>query len=84
MQSTETKDSFLFCYPGECEHLPVRPYHGLGPVEALPPCALDSLTFTIALFDDPLIFQLRNEPREKGVACLKSHEPSLGWPVQRA
>lgn len=39
---------------------------------------LDSFILTMALLDDPVVFQLRNEPRELEVACPRSHKPSAG------
>lgn len=42
------------------------------------PDVLDSFILTIALVDDPIVFQLRNELTEVWVACTRSHEPSAG------
>lgn len=39
---------------------------------------LDSFVLAIALFDGPIVFQLRNELAEVRVAYPRSHEPSAG------
>lgn len=53
-------------------------YYGLGAIKALSRHALDSFILTIALFDDPIVFQLRNELAEVWVVCPRLHEPSAG------
>lgn len=45
---------------------------------------MESLIFTTALLDGPIVFQLRNKSRELEVVCPPQVTGALRWPVQRA